>query len=153
TADSLLAELARAEAGAKKALSETTLYLKLRALVYLHPEVSARLGKRLAGASPKGAALRVLPQALASSGRPEAQAALAAVVRARRKDGAALAELLPALGRARTPTQATEDVLFELAEGSREEVRSTAQLALGTVAHGLTSSQPERADRIVRWAL
>src|SRR5262249_6545352 len=95
TADSLLAELSRTEAGARAALGETALYLKLKALVYLPPECCGRLGKRLGDAPARGAAMRVLPQALAGSGRRQAQAALAEGVRARRHDWPALAEMLP----------------------------------------------------------
>jgi hypothetical protein len=153
TADSLLAELARAESGTGAALGETALYLKFKALVYLRPDTSARLGKRLAEASVKSVAMRVLPQALAHSGRPEAQAALAEVVRARRNDWPALAELLPALGMAKAPTRVLEDTLFELASASHHDIRTTAELALGTLAHSLALSDPARAGGIVRWAL
>jgi hypothetical protein len=153
TVESLLRELARTEAGAKEALGETALYLKFKALVYLHPEVSAQLGKRLAGAAAQGVPMRVLPQALANSGRSEAQSALAAVVRGRPADWPALAELLPALGMAKDPTPVVDTVLFDLASGSSEEIRSTAQLALGALARGLVRSAPTRADAIVRWAL
>jgi hypothetical protein len=153
TADSLLAELARVEAGAREALGETALYLKFKALVYLRPEASARLGKRLVEAPAQGVAMRVLPQALAHSGQPEAQATLAAVVRARRHDWPALAELLPALGMAKAPTRVLEAALFDLASASSENVRWTAELALGTLAGGLARSDPAGADEIVRWAL
>jgi HEAT repeat protein len=153
TVESLLTELTRTEAGAREALGETALYLKFKALVYLHPEASARLGKRLAAAAADGLAMRVLPQALANSGRPEAQAALAAVVRGRPDDWPALAELLPALGMAKAPTRVVEAALFELASAGREEIRSTAQLALGSLARGLGGSAPTRADAIVRWAI
>jgi hypothetical protein len=153
TLDTLLAELARAEAGAREAPGETALYLKFKALVYLRPGVSARLGERLTGAPSQGVAMRVLPQALAHSGRPEAQAALAEVLRARRNDWPALAELLPALGMAKAPTPVVEAALFELASAGGEDIRSTAQLALGTLAHSLAWSAPARADGIVRWAL
>src|SRR5262249_24697474 len=111
------------------------------------------LGKRLAEAPAQGAAMRVLPQALANSGRPQAQAALAEAVRARRQDWPALAEMLPAPGMAKAPTPVVEATLFEVAQSSSAEIRSTAQLALGTLAHGLARSEPARADSIVRWAL
>jgi hypothetical protein len=153
TLETLLAELDRAERGEKGALGETPLYLKLKALAYLHPEVTGRLSERLARARAPGLAVRVLGPALADSGRPQAQAALVAVVRARRDDWPALAELLPALGRARAATPAVEAVLLELAAEGKDEVRSTAQLALGTLAHGLAATDPARAEAIVSWAL
>jgi hypothetical protein len=153
TLETLLAELDRAERGEKGALGETPLYLKFKALAYLHPEVSGRLGERLAWARAPGLAVRVLGPALADSGRAEAQAALVAAVRARRDDWPALAELVPALGRARAATPAVEAVLLELAAKGKGEVRSTAQLALGTLAHGLAATAPGRAEAIVSWAL
>jgi hypothetical protein len=153
TLETLLAELAKAEAGAPAALGETALYLKFQALVYLRPEVSAELGRRLASAPAGGLVLRVLGPALANSGRPEAQAALAEVVRARRHDGPALAELLPALGLAKAPTPVLEAALFELAAAGSGDSRATAELALGTLARGLAGWAPARADGIVRWAV
>jgi hypothetical protein len=98
-------------------------------------------------------ALRVLGPALADSGRPEAQAVLIAVVRARRDDWTALAELVPTLARVRAPTPAVEAVLLELASADSEDISSTAQLALGTLAHGLATFAPARADAIVSWAV
>jgi hypothetical protein len=153
TLDTLLSELARAEAGAREALGETPLYLKFKALVYLHPEVSGRLGKRLAAAPAQGVVLRVLGPALANSGRFQAQVALVEVVRARRNDWPALAELIPTLARANSPTPAVEEALFRLASEGSENIRSTAQLALGTLAHRLARFAPARAEAIVRWAL
>jgi HEAT repeat protein len=153
TPETLVAELARAEARAEGALGETPLFLKFQALVHLHPEVSPRLGQLLASAPGEGLTLRVLGPALAGSGRAEAQAALAEVVRGRRNDGPALAELIPTLARANAPTPVVEAALFRLASEGSEEVRSTAQLALGTLAHRLAPSAPARADAIVRWAL
>src|SRR5262249_30447244 len=51
TLESLLADLARLEASSEQA-NETPLYLKFKALVYLHPESSAILGTALASARP-----------------------------------------------------------------------------------------------------
>jgi hypothetical protein len=154
TADDLLAELARAERAPAGQVDETALYLKFKALVYLQPGVSARLGHRLASAQAGGPTLRVLTQALSAAGRAPAQAALAEVVLQRRDDWPALAEMVPALGLAREPTPGAETALRELAARARnEDVRSTAQLALGLMARNLSSRHPARADGIVRWAL
>jgi hypothetical protein len=153
-ADSLLADLARAERAAKGSVDETALYLKFKALVYLEPGVSGRLGRRLLEAPAEGVALRVLSQALASSGEPAAQEALAAVVRARQTDWPVMAELLPALGAARAPNEAIESVLRELARtAGNADVRTTAQLALGALGRNLAATSPARAGAIVRTAL
>ncbi len=149
TVEELLAELAKP--GEK---DETALYLKLKAVVYLRPSVATQLGARLLEADARGPALRVLTQALAGSGRPEAQKVLASVVRARANDWPALAEMLPALGLARSPTLEAEEVLREMAErGKTWDVRSTAQLALGVMARNLAAKEPARAAGIVRWAV
>jgi hypothetical protein len=154
TVATLLAELARAEAGATGALGETPLFLKFKALVYLHPEVSGQLGRRLMAAPPgQGLAVRVLGPALAQSGRAEAQEALVEVVRSRRNDWPALAELIPTLARAKAATPAVEAALFWLASAGNENVRTTAQLALGTLAQRLTPVARGRAAEIIRWAV
>ena len=46
TADGLLDDLARAERAPPGEVNETALYLKFKALVFLRPELSARLGER-----------------------------------------------------------------------------------------------------------
>jgi hypothetical protein len=154
TEATLLGELARAEAGARKALGETPLYLKFKALVYLQPGVSGRLGQRLKAApAGQGLVLRVLGPALAQSGRAEAQAALVAVVRSRRNDWPAMAELIPTLARARAATPLVEEALFGLTRAENEDVRTTAQLALGTLAQRLARVAPGRAEALVDWAV
>jgi HEAT repeat protein len=152
TAEGLLADLARAERGDKE-VDETRLVLKLTALAYLHPEQSGALARSLADARSESVTMRVLSQALAESGRPEAQSALAGVLRARDRDLPALLFLIPALGMAKAPTQEAERALARLASDDREEVRSTARLALGVMARSLARRDPARADAIVRWAL
>lgn len=47
TLESLLADLEKAEASPDKNQNNTSLYLKFKALIYLHPESSAALGKHL----------------------------------------------------------------------------------------------------------
>jgi hypothetical protein len=154
TEEGLLAELVKAERAPAGSVNETALYLKFKALAHLHPEVSPRLGRRLAGAPAGGGTFRVLTQALAGSGRAQAQAALVDVLRRRQGEWPAMMEMVPALGLARAPTPEAEAALHELATRSaNEQVRSLAQLALGLMAHNLADSDPARAAAIVRWAL
>ena len=98
TATQLLAELARV-----RPEGETALYLQLRALLWLQPGQAKQVGAALKAARPDSAALRILPQAMALCGRPQAQAALVEVARARKDDWPVMAEVLPALGQARDP--------------------------------------------------
>src|SRR5262249_2893514 len=87
------------------------------------------------------------------SGRAEAQAGLARVARARQDEWPIMAEVLPALGMTRGPTEEVERVLAELARTGRDwNTRSTAQLALGALARTLRRQSPSRAAAIIRWA-
>jgi hypothetical protein len=148
TAEDLLAELDRV--GPK---GETALYLKFRALVWLQPAQAKRLAERLLRAKAGSPALRILTQALGLSGRPEAQGALAGVARARKDDWPIMAEILPTLGMTRRPGEEVDRVLAEIAQDGRDwNTRSTAQLALGTLARTLGRRAPRRAAAIVRWA-
>jgi hypothetical protein len=149
TADSLLAELARLDTGTDAKPGESRLYLKLKALVYLQPEVCPRLARELSTARVDGAKMRHLADALSSVGHAAAQDALQQTLRARRADAAALAVLVPALAMVETPTLASEVVLREVAAQHLDpQVRASAELGLGTMAHQLAES--ERARGIVR---
>jgi hypothetical protein len=148
TIEQLLAELAEV-----RPEGETNLYLKVRALVWLEPDKATRLADVLRDARANSPAVRILTQALALSGRPAAQAALADVARARKDDWAIMAEILPALGETRQPTEVIDRVLNEIARKGRDwNTCSTAQLALGALARTLMEQAPARAAAIVRWA-
>jgi hypothetical protein len=150
TLDSLLADLAKAESLPDQAEAETPLYLKFKALVYLHPEVSPSLGQRLIAAEPGGLTMRILTGSLGAVDHVVAQAALVMAMQARLKDWPALSLLIPTLGAARSPALQTEEALRDLAaHSSNREIASAAQLALGAVARNLAEKSPERAARIV----
>jgi hypothetical protein len=149
TIDSLLADLANTEAD-PHSTNETSLFLKFKALVYLHPDTSARLGMLLTNADANGATMRVLSGALGDVGHPDAQQALVAAIRARPTDGPALTLLLSALGNATTPSVESEAVMRTMAEHSADpEVRMTAELMLGHMARSLAATAPTRTDAIV----
>jgi len=149
TSEKLLADLAALEA-APDTQNETRIYLKFKALVYLHPESCAALGQKLSAAAAKSVTMRVLTGALSVVGNPEAQAALVSAIQARPTDWAALSMLIPALNEAGAPTPFAEDTIRELAyESSNPDIASTAQLTLGTMARRLAETSPTRADRIV----
>jgi HEAT repeats len=149
TLESLLADLAKLEASAEEA-NETPLYLKFKALVYLHPESSATLGRVLASAKANSLTIRILTGALSAIGHREAQAAFVTAIRAHAQDWPALAMLIPALSQASSPTQLAEDTLHDLAFNSpNPDIASTAQLSLGSMARNLAETSPERTARIV----
>jgi HEAT repeat protein len=152
TLQSLLADLAKAEIAHET--NETPLYLKFKALVYVHPEACDRLGKILASAPPKGMTTRILTGALGTVGNPQAQAALSYAILARPNDWPAVSTLIPALGGAASPTVVTEKTLRDLATRATDpNVAATATLALGTVAHNLANKSPNRSAAVLDWLI
>ena len=130
--------------------NETRIYLKFKALVYLHPDESQALGQLLSTANAKSITMRVLTGALSVVGSPEAQAALVSAIKARSEDWPALSMLIPALNEVSLPTALAEEAIRELAYKSPDPaIASTAQLTLGTMARRLVGSSPGRADEIV----
>jgi hypothetical protein len=127
---------------------ETELYLKLKALVYLHPETCRRLGSFAAGASSRRAGL--LLGALASIGHADAQDAIIAVLERRSRDADFLIRLIPLFSTLESPTLRAERALRALAYGrERADVRATAHLALGAMAKTLSDDAPRRSQKIV----
>jgi len=151
TLESLLAGLAKAESASDH--HNDRLYLKFKALVYLHPESSVEIGKILAKAGAESFTMRTLTAALGSVGHAEAQQALVNALRARSQDETALRLLIPALGEASRPTPLAEAALRDLAFNSSNlsgrEIASMAQLALGAMAQTLAPTAPDRAKNLV----
>ncbi|MEM7724789.1 MAG: hypothetical protein AAF208_00265 [Cyanobacteria bacterium P01_A01_bin.45] len=74
TLESLLNEMKKAEASQSE--NNTSLYLKIKPLVYLKPETSKILGERLLKAKPDSLSMQIISGALANAGNPQAQSAL-----------------------------------------------------------------------------
>jgi len=147
--EKLVADLAMLES-ASGDKNETPIYLKFKALIYLHPESSATLGQMLAKADAKSLTMRVLTGALGAIGNPEAQAALVGAIKARSTDWPALSMLIPSLNDAGAPTLLAEETIRELASQSpNPDIASTAQLTLGAMARNVAETSPERATMIV----
>ena len=147
--ETLLSDLAKLEAESSDR-NETPLYLKFKALIYLHPESSATLGQMLATADAKSLTMRVLTGALGSVANPHAQTALVSAIKARPTDWPALSMLIPALDQAGEPTLLAEKTIHDLAtQSSNPDIASTAELTLGAMARNLANTSPERATRIV----
>jgi hypothetical protein len=135
TKDSLLLVLAFRERHREDTTSLTPLYLKLKALIYLHPDVSTELGEILAKAPPNGPTMSLLSSALAAVGSIEAQDALIAAIKSRHNSWPALATLIPTLGGVRSPSQRAMETITYLAFNSNvREIESTARLAAGVMA-------------------
>jgi HEAT repeat protein len=149
TADSLLADLARTEASPANA-DETSLYLKFKALVYLQPDVSPRLGALLKTAQPNSPTMRILSGVLGDVGHRQAEQALITAIQARPRDWPALFKLISALGSVPSPTPEAEALIRHSAQHSTiPELKSSAELMLGNMARNLAETEPKRAKAIV----
>ncbi len=149
TLDSLLEQLAAVERLRPKG-DQTELYLKFKALIYLHPETCARLGAMVAAAGPESPTFVILARALGAVANVPAQEALIAAIKTRPLDMIAVSNLIPTLAEAPSPTLSAEETVRQLAQSSSDpSISATALLALGTMARGLAQKSPARSNRIV----
>lgn len=150
TAEKLLALLKAAQLSGK-ADAIQDLYLKFKALIYLHPEACGQIASLMKKENPqKSKAMLMLATALSTVGSPEAQAALVDVLQARSADVASAEILIPALGMTDAPSRKAEESLRDLIRSSeKEEIVSTAGLSLGAMAGHLADQDPDRSRAIV----
>jgi hypothetical protein len=105
--------------------------------------------ERIAAADAKEPTTRIVFRR-ARRGGARGVAALVRAIRARPGDWPALSRFFPAPADAAAPASATEAPMRDLAlRGEDARIVTTAPLALGTLAHALARSAPERAARIV----
>jgi HEAT repeat protein len=150
TLESLLAALKKAEAAKDPKFNATPLYLKFKALIYLHPESCAALGEVLKDAPAGSMTMRLLPTALNTVGSPQAQAALVTAVKAHMNDKDALIPLLTSLATLEEPIEETQATLEEVAfKSTDKDISSTALLSLGSQARRLANFSPARAEKII----
>ncbi len=147
----ILAQLDKVEQNGSQ--NTTDLYLKLKALVSVKPEICATLAKRIATTKPTEPSFQLIIAALEAVSSPEAQRAVVTAIQARPSDAAALQQFIPALGVATDPLPEAQQALEGLVDHGPNSVASTAQLALGTMAYHLAGSAPERANQIVQKAI
>jgi hypothetical protein len=151
TLESLLGELASFDSRADANESDTQLYFKIKALIYLHPEACPDLAKVLCASKTDSRATRLLIDAMSSIGNAQAQSALQSAIRVRAGDASALAILVPALAMVETPAPSAELTLLEVAGSSKHaSIRAAAELGLGTMAHQLAGVAPARSRRIAQ---
>jgi hypothetical protein len=151
TLESLLAELKAADETGGPRFDTTPLYLKFRALIFLHPETCAALGDVLSRARTDGLAMKVLTTALNAIGHPEAQSALADAALKRSSDEKALFKLLFTLSTVERPTPEAEQTLRTLMDGNPDpNVVVMARLSLGSMARRLAVTAPDRATALVQ---
>jgi hypothetical protein len=128
------------------------LFLKFKALFLMHPEACRSASELLALApSPDETTFQLVAGALVSAGTPEAQHALVAALSASEDRFGHQRTLTPLLGLVTRPTLDTESALRAILQHHPEgEIRDTARLALGNLAHTLRGSEPERAQRLIK---
>jgi HEAT repeats len=149
TLASLLTELTAAEKSQGKS-NTTQLYLKLKALFYLHPETCEPFRKLLTTAPTSSVTMNLVTEALTAAGNPQAQQVLVGVLRARSDDEAMFSKLSSLLAQTKSPTQEAENFLSEAAFKEPEtNTVKTAQITIGTMAWNIGNSDPQRAQRIV----
>jgi hypothetical protein len=137
-------------AGADADRSETdALYLKLKALIYLHPDTAAALGASLVSDNAATPRFRLVAGALGAVGSPEAQTALAAAIRARPTDWPTLSAVTPELCTLPSPTEDAEGAVRSLIPSADSNTAAMAWLCLGGMARGLAQSAPPRSAAIV----
>ncbi|OUC15909.1 MAG: hypothetical protein B0A82_04460, partial [Alkalinema sp. CACIAM 70d] len=117
---------------------------KIKALIYLQPKTSGIFGERLAHAKPDSLSFQLLGSALGAVGHASTQAALSKVILDRSTDSKVVIALIPTLSQVETAIPETIAVLERLTSADQDpEIVATAQLALGTVAAKLSSSQAQ----------
>jgi hypothetical protein len=151
TEQDLLARLAAVDgAGAAADKGETdALYLKFKALAYLHPEAAAPLGAMLASDNVSSPSFNLLAGALGAVGNAEAQGALASAIRARPNDWPALSALVPELCTLPAPTADAEAAARGLTGSADPNISAMAWLCLGGMARGLAQAAPDRSQAIL----
>jgi len=138
----------------KQQAIETPLYLKFKAMIYLHPEESAKLGPVLARAEVSSPTFRIVSGALGAIGHREAQAALVQAITARPQDSTALASLIATLGGAPHPTVESEKAMHQVALNAPDlNVSGSAILALGSMARSLARTEAIRSNALVDFLL
>ena len=148
TLETLIAALQSVQPATR--LTDTQLYLKLRALVHLRPDASVSLGKILGTAEAGSRTVNILIDALGAVGHDEAQAALVNAIRVHNTDVEMLPKLVLALDRSMAPSQLSEDALRELAANSNTpEIAQLSLFLLGNVANKVAQTSPERSTKIV----
>jgi hypothetical protein len=146
----LIDELARLDQSGE-VLDETQLYLNVKALAYLRPEACKQLEALLLTARAGGRLMCLVSCVCAALGHASAQDSLIHVIQRRREDWPALAVLIPSLAAVQAPGPDTAATILELTEASNDSIRSTAELAVGTMARSMQRQSHGSAALLIQW--
>lgn len=133
---------------ASRETSTSVLYTRFLSMVYLHPESCEELAKLLMAAPENSIAMEIIPGALASSGREEAQHALISVIQKRIHEETLAGYLLNILSSAVKPSAENEEFLRSLIKSDNKTHAKNATLGLGSIARASRKKNPERSEDI-----
>jgi len=126
------------------------LYLKLKALIYLKPEVCDELKGILNNEDLSISSKKVIVDALSSVGNTKAQKLILSLIRSHQDDTTLLISLLYSLFDIKKPIPETIETLREFAYNcSERELNAPARLILGVMANRLKDSSPDTSAEIV----
>lgn len=131
----------------------TPVYLKLKALFYLHPETTDNAIDFLVGTDFRDSRFHVLALALKDAGHEHAQSALLQSALLHQDEKSQIA-LLGQVGFFQNPSEETERAVRELRDQTdSQDIKQTAKLALGNMARAVRSEHPQRFDETLRESL
>jgi HEAT repeat protein len=122
---------------------------KFAALFYFHPKAVADYAPVLLRARSDSVAFDVLTSGFQQAGTPTALAALAKVAEARAREPHAGESLAISLGFVQNPTPSIDQTLRFIVNNGDADAASAAELALGSVAGAIASTDGNRALGIV----
>jgi|GEM_PF-6151665 hypothetical protein len=125
-------------------------YQKLKALFLLYPERMQDFRRFVLDFPYSDVRCAHVLTALTTVGSKEAQAFLRELYQELGDDPAKRKQLIPHLSHVAEPDVQTESLLQQAAEDTDSDIRTTANLGLGTVAHQLRSLAPQRSRDILK---
>jgi len=131
------------------ARGRATIADKFAAIFYLQPATIARFTPDARHADPESNAFRIIVQALGHADTPRAQQALLDLFEARAHEAKAGASLAASVGLLEQPIRNVDAALERQSRGSQAQTAQAAELARGTIAWTIASSDRERSRRIV----
>ena len=126
----------------------TTIFLKLRAYVYLNPDQLDVIGREMAELNVSDPQFTMLMDVLVNSGSAQAQQVLVSLMD--EGDQTKLESMIPAVGFVSEPTEGLENSLRQLMAHDNPDISSSAKLSVGVLASQLkndTSSDPQVRQR------
>ena len=126
-----------------------TIYTRLKALFAVYPQHISAFKSFLLDYDLEDERFSMVATALTAIGSPEAQAMLRDVIESL-ADEERIKRLIPNLSFMDYPNEQSEALIDSLSSSANEQIRTTAELALGTMAHMLRDDDHERSEQIIK---